>query len=107
MTTGTIVRTRIITSALLPVMRIPSSMLVAIIPSVTRAIDRPMARAIRSMMVSCLKKTNVQAKPGKKKTSITPSIALTADRLSISGITKSSICSISGAYAFPPRVSRD
>lgn len=53
--------------------------------SVTAAIDRPKERAILSMMLARLKKTSVQAKPGKKNTSMNPRIALRVGRRSRKG----------------------
>jgi len=50
--------------------------------SVTIAIESPKDRAILSRWWSFRKKTNVQAKPGRKKTMTKPSAARTGERLS-------------------------
>ena len=62
--------------------------------SVTTAIDSPRERATLSMTFICLKKTSVQAKPGRKKTSMNPRSALRTERCSRKGKTKSNSCLI-------------
>ncbi len=52
---------------------------------VTTAMDSPKERAILSMIFICLKKTSVQAKPGRKKTSTNPRSALMKDKRSRNG----------------------
>jgi hypothetical protein len=47
--------------------------------------DRAMERVILSRNLNCLKKIKLQAKPGRKKTSATPRIALTIGTLSRNG----------------------
>ena len=59
--------------------------------SVTTAIDNPTERTILSMIFSRSKKTSVQAKPGRKKTSINPSPALIMENRSKKGKVKSTI----------------
>jgi len=48
--------------------------------SVTIAIESPKERATLSTIFICLKKTSVQAKPGRKNTSIIPKSALIMDK---------------------------
>ena len=63
-----------------PVIIIPASTFRAKMLRVTTAIDRPKERAILSKTFIFLKKTSVQAKPGSKKTSIKPRMALMAGK---------------------------
>jgi hypothetical protein len=77
-----------------PVMLIPSSTFKARILSVTTAMDKPKERAILSMRFICLKKTSVQAKPGRKKTMTKPRSALIAGKRSRKGKANSNIALI-------------
>ena len=79
--------TIIVRTALVPVILIPISLFRAKILSVTVAIDRPKERASLSIMFICLllKNTIVQAKPGRKNTSMKPKVALMAGTLSRKG----------------------
>jgi hypothetical protein len=45
------------------------------VDSVTRAMDKPIDRTILSIALNFLKKTSVQANPGRKKTNMNPTIA--------------------------------
>jgi hypothetical protein len=73
---------------LVPLILSPNSKCRAIMLSVTTAMDMPKERAILSRILKRLKKTNVQAKPGTKNTSINPRIALMVGRRSAQGITE-------------------
>ena len=84
--------TMIISTELSPVMLIPKSRFKVRILSVTRAIDRPKARTTLSKALICLKKTSVQAKPGRKNTNVKPRIALMAGTDSRKGRPKSNNC---------------
>jgi len=77
-----------------PVILIPTSRFKEIRLSVTIAIDSPKERAILSMIFICLKKTSVQVKPGRKKTSMNPRSALMIDRRSRRGKANSNSCLI-------------
>jgi hypothetical protein len=77
-----------------PVMLIPSSTFKARILSVTTAMDKPKEGAILSMRFICLKKTSVQAKPGKNKTMIHPRSALMTGKRSTKGKANSNIALI-------------
>ena len=68
--------TMIIKAELSPVTLIPNRIFREKRLSATIAMDNPKERATRSITFICLKKTSVQAKPGRKNTSINPSIAL-------------------------------
>ena len=59
-----------------PVILTPTSILRAKILSATTTIDRPKETTILSRTLMRRKKTSVQAKPGRNKTSTNPSIAL-------------------------------
>ena len=83
--------TIIIRMELNPVILILSSTFRVRILSVTRAMDKPKESAILSMILTRLKKTSVQAKPGAKKTNINPRIALTMGMRSRKGKTNSNI----------------
>ena len=83
------VSTIITRTELSPVVPIPISLFRASKLSVTTAIDNPMERTTLSMICSRLKKTSVQAKPGRKKTSIKPRTALKPGRRSRNGKRKS------------------
>jgi hypothetical protein len=103
---GIVVMTAIITSTLNPVTlklirRFRASML-----RVTRVMDNPIEMASLSMIFICLplKKISVQAKPGRKNTSNTPKIALTAGKLSRKG-RKDSKASLTGESHSNPYVS--
>jgi len=74
---------------LVPLILSPNSKCRAIMLSVTTAMDMPKERATLSRILKRLKKTNVQAKPGTKNTSINPRIALMVGRRSAKGITDS------------------
>ncbi len=76
MATGTTVIKIIIRTELSPVILIPTTWFRETRLSVTTAIDSPKERATLSIIFSCLKKTSVQVKPGRKKTSIIPRSAL-------------------------------
>jgi len=82
----------IISRELNPVILIPSSTFKARILSVTRAMDKPKERTILSITLTRLKKISVQAKPGRKKTSINPRIALMKGKRSRKGRINSNIC---------------
>ncbi len=56
--------------------------------SVTTAMDSPKERTTLSSTVTCLKKTRVQTKPGKKNTTRNPSIALMTGKRSRKGKAK-------------------
>ncbi len=58
-------------------------------PSVTMAIDSPIERTILSMTLTLLKKTNVQAKPGRKKTTTNPIIPRSTGNCWAKGTAKS------------------
>ena len=88
------VTTTITRRELTPVMLTASSTLRARRLSVTTAMDRPKERAILSITFICLKKTSVQAKPGRKKTRTNPRIALITGKRSKKGNTNSNICLI-------------
>ena len=76
----------IITKAELnPVILISISLFKASRLSVTTAIESPKERTILSRIFICRKKTSVQAKPGRKKTSMNPRIALRTDNCSRKG----------------------
>ena len=74
-------------TALDPVIFIPISLFRARILSVTAAIDKPKERASLSTRFICLplKNTSVQAKPGKRNTSMKPRTPLMAGMLSRKG----------------------
>lgn len=82
---------RITIAELKPVILTPNNRLRAKILSVTKAIDSPKDNAILSMTLICfpLKNTKVQAKPGRKKTSINPKRALMTLKRSRKGKIKS------------------
>ena len=82
----------IIRTELRPVILMPSNTFKARMLSVTIAIDKPKERAPLSMTFISLKKTSVHAKPGRKKTSIKPRIALMAGNFSRKGKINSNIC---------------
>jgi len=71
---------------------IPKSTFGAMMLRVTLAIDSPKERAALSTGWSFLKKMNVQAKPGRKKTMIKPRIARMMGRRSRRGRAKPNIC---------------
>ena len=73
---------------LVPFILSPNRTCRTIMLSVTAAMDMPKERAILSMILSRVKKTKVQAKPGTKNTSINPKIALMIGRRSAQGITE-------------------
>ena len=85
--------TRIIRTALNPVMLIPISLFKTRMLRVTMAMERPKERPALSRGFICLplKNTSVQAKPGRKNIRIKPSIALMMDRLSRTGSKKPAI----------------
>ena len=85
--------TRIISTALNPVMLTPNSLFKTRILRVTMAMERPKERAVLSRRFICLplKNTSVQAKPGRKNIKVKPSIALMIDRLSRTGNRKPAI----------------
>ena len=85
-----------------PVTLIPSSTFRTIMLSETKAIDRPKERTILSMIFTRLKKTSVQAKPGRKKTSINPRIARMVGKRSRKGMANSSICLIAPSIPYIP-----
>ncbi len=62
------------------VILIPKTIFKNMIMSVTRAIDKPMDKAILSTIFKFLKNTSDQAKPGRKKTSRNPPIPLRTAR---------------------------
>ena len=73
--------------------------------SVTKAIESPKERAILSMTFICLKKTSVQAKPGKTKTITDPSTALRTGKRARKGKRDSNISLIeSTAYVNSPLI---
>jgi len=76
MPTGIRVINTIIKTELTAVILIPISLFKAKMLRVTRAIDKPKDRAILSKTFICLKKTSVQAKPGRKNTKTRPRIPL-------------------------------
>lgn len=84
--TGTTVTRMISKAALNPLIAI--SRLTTSRLSVTTTIDSPKERTTLSSTPSCPKKTRVQAKPGKKKTTANPSIALMTGRRSRKGKAK-------------------
>ena len=84
----------IIRRELKPVILIPSSIFSARMLRVTTAMDRPKERAILSMRFIFLKKTRVQAKPGRKKTSVNPRSALMMGTCSKKGRVKANNCRI-------------
>jgi hypothetical protein len=73
------VTTIIVSSELKPVILIPNNTLRDKILSVTSAIDKPNDKAILSTIPTRLKKTSVQANPGKKNTRMNPIVALRKD----------------------------
>ena len=93
--------TMIIRTELNPVILTPISLFKENMLSVTTAIDSPKERASLSMILICLKKTSVQAKPGKKKTNINPRSALMKDRRSRKGITNSKSSLIEVSQSMP------
>jgi len=93
--------TIIISRELRPVILTPINTFRTRMLSVTNAMDRPKERAILSMIFTCLKKTSVQAKPGRKKTSIKPRIALMAGNFSRKGKINSNICLIGDNQSIP------
>jgi len=66
----------IISTELTPVILTPISLFKTKMLRVTRAIDKPTDRAILSAIFICLKKTSVQAKPGRKNIKMIPRIPL-------------------------------
>jgi len=82
----------IVKSELKPVILIPSKIFRENILSVTSAIDRPNDKAILSIISTFLKKTIVQAKPGKKNTKMNPIVALREDTSSRKVTRNRSIC---------------
>jgi hypothetical protein len=88
------VTTIIIRRELRPVTLTPSSKFRARMLSVTTAMDKARERTILSMRFICLKKTSVQAKPGRKKTRINPRNALMMGKRSRKGRANSNICLI-------------
>lgn len=70
-----------------PVSLIPNSQFVDKRLIVTTTMDSPKERATLSKTFICLKKTKVQAKPGKKNTNMKPSIALMIGKRSMMGKT--------------------
>ncbi len=79
-------RTMITSRALAPLIFICSVIFSPMILSVTSAIDSPIDNATLSRTVMFRKMTSVQAKPGRKNTSINPMIALRAGTLSMNGM---------------------
>lgn len=75
----------IMITELRPVRLAPNTRFMNTRPRVTNTIDSPTESAIRSMILNCLKKMKVQAKPGKKKVSVTPRTILTAGMCSMNG----------------------
>ena len=69
--------------------------------SVTTAIDSPKERTTLSTTFIRLKKTNVQAKPGKKNTSMKPKAALMMGTLSRKGRAKAKILLIGDSQSTP------
>jgi len=97
---------RIISTELNPVILTPNNTFRTRILSVTTAMDRPRERAILSITFICLplKNTSVQAKPGRKKTNVIPSIALRMGKRSSKGKT-SPVNSLSGDSQSTPCIS--
>jgi hypothetical protein len=87
MATGKIVTTIITRAELNPVILIPNTRLAKKTLSVTTAMDNTNERATLAMTFICLKKTSVQAKPGRKNTNMNPKIALTMGKRSRRGKT--------------------
>jgi len=71
-----IVIATITSTELSTVILMPMSLFKERILSVTTAIDKPKERATLSRAFICLKKTSVQAKPGRKNINMNPRIAL-------------------------------
>jgi len=71
---------------------------------VTIAMDSPKERTILSMIFICLKKTSVQAKPGRKNTNMNPRSALTMGSRSKKGKANSNN-SLSGDKKSMPYIS--
>jgi len=91
----------IIKTALNPVILSPISMFREMIARVMTAIDNPKERAILSMTFICLKKTSVQAKPGRKNTNINPSIPLMMGNRSRKGRASSKNSLIGDSQSMP------
>ena len=75
----------IINTELTPVILTPSNRCAARILRVTMAMDNPMDTAMRSKTFNRLKKTSVQANPGRKNISMNPITALTVGTRSRKG----------------------
>ncbi len=97
------VMVRIISTEFSPVILTPISLFRARILSVTRAIDRPRERASLSTIFTCLplKKTSVQAKPGRKNTSMKPRAALMMGKLLRKGRASSKTALIGDSQSTP------
>lgn len=93
-TIGIVVMTKIVSKVFRPVILTPKSKLRVHTTRVTRAMDSPKDNTTLSITVSCPKKTSVQAKPGRKKTSRNPRNALRNGTCSSKGREKSSACFI-------------
>jgi len=101
------VTTIITKTELNPVILIPINIFREKILSVTTAIDSPKERTILSMTFICLKKTNVQAKPGTKNTSMKPRAALIMGTLLRKGRAKAKISLIGDSQStlyIPPSI---
>lgn len=77
------------------------NLLASRILSVTTTMDSARERVTLSMISSSLKKTSVQVKPGKKKTSISPSIALMMGTCSKNGKIKPKKALIGDSQSIP------
>lgn len=91
----------IIRAELNPVILTPISLFRERRLSVTTAMDRAKERATLSTMVIRLKKTSVQAKPGKKKTNMNPRSALITGKRSRKGKTNPKRSLIGDSQSMP------
>jgi len=101
MATGKIVMTMITRTELNPVILIPSSVFPRRRLSVTITIDSAKERVTLSMMFIRLKKTKVQAKPGRKNTNMKLNIALMMGKLSRKGKTNPKSSLIGDSQSIP------
>jgi len=97
------VMTIIARTALNPIILMPVNLLRARVLSVTVAIDKPKERASLSIIFICLplKNTSVQAKPGRKNTSMKPRITLMAGKLSRNGMADPMMSLIADSQSTP------